>query len=214
MKLSRNTEWGIIIALVAYLAFTPGFQVVKDILATSVGKAVALLAIVYVWKYVSAVIALLLLVGYIRCAKTNIWEMFTGAEESCVCEGTGFVWDRETKVCKNAEGKTGAVKTCSCANGYSWDGGEKGTKQCVPTSGMQAPVPPPVETVLPPAVTPIPAVGDSSAPAVSTGPVTSSAPMTTPGAVQSMVSSAPPAMPVAGGVQPGAGVTSSTPTPV
>ena len=211
MKLTRNTEWGIIIALVAYLAFTPGFQVVKDILATPIGKAAALLVIVYVWKYVSAVIALLLLVGYIRCAKTNVWEMFSGAEESCVCEGTGFIWDREAKTCKNAEGQTGAVKTCSCANGYSWDGGEKGTRQCVPTSGMQPPVPPMPEM---PSVSPIPAVGDSSAPAVSPGPVTSSAPMTTPGATQSMVTSALPAMPSSGGVQPGAGITSSTPSAV
>jgi len=210
MKLSRNTEWGIIIALVAYLAFTPGFQIVKDILATSLGKAVALLVIVYVWKYVSAVIALLLLVGYIRCAKTNVWEMFTGAEESCVCEGSGFVWDRQSKTCKNAEGQSGAVKTCTCANGYSWDGGEKGTKQCVPTSGMQPPVPPPVEM---PSVAPIPAAPETTAPATSTGPVTSTAPMTTPGAAQAMVASAPPAPPVTGGVQPGAG-SASMPTPL
>lgn len=211
MKLSRNTEWGIIIALVAYLAFTPGFQVVKDILATSLGKAAALLVIVYVWKYVSAVIALLLLVGYIRCAKTNVWEMFTGAEETCVCEGTGYVWDKATKVCKNAEGKTGVVKTCTCANGYSWDGGDKGTKQCVPTSGMQAPIPP---VVTGPAVEAIPAAPETTAPAESTGPVTSTAPMTTPSAVQAMVSSAPPAPPMMGGVQPGAGVTSSAPSTV
>ncbi len=206
MKLSRNTEWGIIIALVAYLAFTPGFQIVKDVLATSLGKAVALLAIVYVWKYVSAVIALLLLVGYIRCAKTNVWEMFTGAEETCVCEGSGYIWSKEEKQCKNAEGKVGTVKTCTCANGYSWDGGEKGTKQCVPTSGMQPPVPPAV-------VAPIPGAPETTAPAVSTGPVTSTAPMTTPSAVQAMVSSAPPAPPVTGGVQPGAG-SASMPTPL
>jgi len=210
MKLSRNTEWGIIIALVAYLAFTPGLQVVKDILATSVGKAVSLLAIIYVWKYVSAAIALLLLVGYIRCAKTNVWEMFTGAEETCVCEGTGYIWDKESKTCKNAEGSTGAVKTCSCANGYSWDGGEKGTKQCVPTSGVQPPIPP----IAAAPVAPIPAVGESSAPAVSMGPTTSTAPMTTPSAVQSMVASAPPVPPATGGVQPGAGVTSSAPSSV
>ena len=211
MKLSRNTEWGIIAALVAYLAFTPGFQFVKDILATSIGKAASLLVIVYVWKYVSTIIALLLLVGYIRCAKTNVWEMFSGAEETCVCEGSGFIWDSASKACKNAEGETGTVKTCTCANGYSWDGGEKGTKQCVPTSGTQPPVPPPMEM---PGVGPMPAVGDSVAPAVSTGPVTSSAPMTTPSAVQSMVTSAPPAAPSMGGVQPGAGVTSSAPSTV
>lgn len=211
MKLSRNTEWGIIVALVAYLAFTPGFQIVRDVLATPLGKAAALLAIVYVWKYVSTIIALLLLVGYIRCAKSNIWEMFSGAEENCVCEGEGFVWDKEAKTCKNAEGKTGAVKSCSCANGYSWDGGEKGTKQCVPTSGTQPPVPPPVAM---PGVEAMPAAPPTTAPATSTGPVTSTAPMTTPSAVQDMVASAPPAPPVVGGVQPGAGITASVPSGV
>ena len=209
MKLSRNTEWGIILALIAYLAFTPGFQVVKDVLATSVGKALGLLAIVYVWKSVSATIALLLLVGYIRCAKTNIWEMFSGAEETCVCEGSGYVWDSASKTCKDAEGKTGTIKSCVCANGYSWDGGEKGTKQCVATSGVQPPIP--VMPPLPPVVSAIPAAPDTTAPAVSTGPATSSAPMTTPGAVQAMVASAGPTMPIPGGVQPGAGLTSSAP---
>ena len=207
MKLSRNTEWGIIAALVAYLAFTPGFQVVRDVLATPLGKAAVLLTIVYVWKYVSAVIAVLLVVGYMRCAKNNIWEMFSGAEETCVCEGSGYVWDRTSKVCKNVEGQTGVVKTCTCANGYSWDGGEKGTKQCVPTSGNQPPVP------IMPAVEPTPAVGEATAPAMSNGPVTSTAPMTTPGVAQQMAMSAPPSMPVAGGVQPGSGMTSS-PTPL
>ena len=79
MKLSQKTEWGIIAVLIAYLAFTPGFQVVKDILATPIGKAIALAGIVYVWKYISAIIAILLLIGYMRCAKNNVWEMFSGA---------------------------------------------------------------------------------------------------------------------------------------
>lgn len=212
MKLSRNTESAIILSLVVYLAFSPGFQIVKDILATSVGKAIALLAIIYIWKYVSAIIAILLLVGYMRCAKSNVWEMFSGAEETCVCEGSGYVWDAGSKTCKNAEGTTGTVKSCTCANGYSWDGGEKGTKQCVATSGVQPPIP--IMPTPPPAVSAIPATPETTAPAVSTGPVTSSAPMTTPSAVQAMVSSAVPSMPAPGGVQPGAGMTASIPTPL
>ena len=137
--------------------------------------------------------------------------MFSGAEQSCTCEGEGYIWDSQTKTCKNPEGKEGAVKTCVCANGYSWDGGEKGTKQCVPTSGTQPPVPPPATNPVAAAMAAEPA---TAAPAAAMGPVTSTAPMTTPGAVQDMVATAPAmSVPMEGGVQPGAG-SASMPTPL
>ena len=204
MKLTRNTEWAIIAALIAYLAFTPGVQVVKDALATPVGKAVALMVIVYVWKYVSATIALLLIISFLRCAKWNVWEMFSGAETACTCENPTATWDATSKTCKDATGNdAGGVKSCICANGYAWDGGEKGTKQCVPTSGTQPPVPPPATN---PAA---PAAGTTlgaSAPATAGPAAPSSVPITTPGVTPPPSA---PAEPASGGVQPGAGTTSS-----
>jgi len=125
-----------------------------------------------------------------------------------MCAGEGYTWDAASKKCKNAEGKEGEVTSCTCISGYSWDGGPKGTRQCVPSSGTQPPLPPtpPIE-----AVTSAP----MAAPAVSTGPVTSTAPMTTPSAVQDMVVSAGPQMPSSGGVQPTVGAaTASTPAPM
>lgn len=202
MKLSQKTEWGIIAILIAYLAFTPGFQVVRDILATPLGKAVALAGIVYVWKYLSAVIALLLLVGYIRCAKSNIWEMFSGAEQTCVCEASDHVWDPAVKKCKSADGKEGKVKYCTCMNGYSWDGGKN---DCVPNTDNQ----PPVASTA--SVSPLPAHSSTIAPAVSTGPVTSNAPMTTPSATQAMVTSTPPAVGPSMGVQPNSSTSNVSP---
>lgn len=201
MKLSPKNEWIVVAILIAYLAFTPGFQIVKDILANPVGKALALAGIVYVWKYVSAVIALLLLIGYMRCAKNNIWEMFSGAEQTCICEGSDFMWDSSVKKCKDATGKEGGIKSCTCANGYSWDTMKK---ECVVSSGTQPPIAP--------VVTPVPGVPSTAAPAVSTGPVTSSAPMTTPSATQSMVMSTPPSIPPSSGVQPS--MSSSNVSPV
>jgi hypothetical protein len=152
MKLTRKTEWALIAALIVYISFTSGFRFVKDILATPLGKAAGLAAIVYVYKYVSCPIALLLLVSFMRCAKWNVWEMFSGAETACVCENSAASWDAQSKTCKDANGNpAGAVKTCTCANGYAWDGGEKGKKECLPVSGTQPPVPPPAEmAALPP----------------------------------------------------------------
>lgn len=146
MKLTRKTEWALIAALILYIAFIPRVQLVKDILATGLGKAAALVAIVYVWKYVSATIALLLTIAFLRCARWNVWEMFSGAEVACTCENSAAIWDAQSKTCKDAAGNpAGAVKTCTCANGYAWDGGEKGKKQCIPVTSNQPPVPPPAD---------------------------------------------------------------------
>jgi hypothetical protein len=143
MKLTRNTEWAVIAALIVYIAFTPGMQVVKDILATPLGKAAVLATIVYVWKFVSPIIAILLTISFMRCAKWNVWEGFSGAETACTCENSAAIWDSQSKTCKDATGNAaGAVKTCTCTNGYAWDGGEKGKKQCIPVTNTQAPVPP------------------------------------------------------------------------
>jgi hypothetical protein len=143
MKLARNTEWALIAALIAYLSFTPGFQVVKSILATPLGKAASLAVIVYIWKYVSQTIGLLLVISFLRCAKWNVWELFSGAEQACTCETAGAIWDSQTKTCKDASGNAaGPVKTCTCTNGYAWDGGEKGKKECIPVTSAQPPVEP------------------------------------------------------------------------
>ena len=144
MKLTRTTEWAVIAALILYISFTPGVRIVKDILATRLGKAAGLAGIVYVWKCVSPIIALLLTVAFMRCATWNVWEMFSGAEVACTCETPDAVWDSQSKTCKDASGNgAGPVKTCTCTNGYAWDGGEKGKKQCIPATANQPPVPPP-----------------------------------------------------------------------
>lgn len=205
MKLTRNTEWAVIAALIAYIAFTPGFRAVKDILATPLGKAAALAGIVYVWKFVSPIIAILLTVSFLRCAKWNVWEMFSGAEQACTCENSAAIWDSQSKTCKDATGKpAGPVKSCTCSNGYAWDGGEKGTKQCIPVTDAQPPVPP-----------------AESLPAGSTlgaGPITggiaapSTVPMTTPGAAQEEAAKQQQTTTSSGGVQPSeSGTTTSQP---
>ena len=217
MKLTRNTEWGLIALLIAYLAFMPGIQAVRDILATPLGKAAALAGIVYVWKCVSPVVALLLIISFLRCAKWNVWEMFSGAETSCTCETPEAVWDPQSKTCKDSSGNVaGPVKTCTCSNGYAWDGGEMGKKECVPVTSDQPPVPPaanPVADAMAAAAPPveIPAAGTSlgaAAPATAGPAAPTTPPVTTPGAAAEMAA-APGPPPAEGGVQPGAGATST-----
>ncbi len=210
VKLSQNTEWVVLALLIAYIAFLPPLPMIRDALATSVGKALALGGIVYVWKCVSAPIAILLVIAYMRCAKSNIWEMFSGAESSCTCEQPDiYTWDATTRKCTDKDGKEGTVYSCVCTSGYAWDGGPKGSKQCVPVTDQQPPLPPLATNPIAEAVGP--KTMESAAPAMSMGPVTSTAPMTTPGAAADMAANAVPPPSAMGGVQPGATTTSSTP---
>jgi hypothetical protein len=218
MKLARNTEWALIGGLILYIAFTPGLQLVKDILAKPFGKALVLAVIVYVWKFVSPIIAILLTISFVRCATWNVWEMFSGAEVACTCESPDATWDAQSKTCKTSTGTpSGGVKTCTCANGYAWDGGEKGTKQCVASSSEQPPVPPPAVTpdaaALAAGLPPAGGMGTSlgaSAPATGGTAAPSAVPETTGSAAgQALAGSTSVATPPSGGVQPGAGMTST-----
>jgi hypothetical protein len=72
--LSSRNELILVGVLIFYLAFVPRLQMVRELLATPIGKAAALAAIVYVYKYVSCSAALLLVIAYVRCG-CNIREM-------------------------------------------------------------------------------------------------------------------------------------------
>jgi hypothetical protein len=97
--------------LILYLAFVPGFQVFRDLLSTSVGKAAALAAIIYVHKKVSCSIALLLVVVYLRCTLSS-WEGFTTptsvVQPTCTCPD-GYAYDVVSKECKTVSSMAGSV---------------------------------------------------------------------------------------------------------
>jgi hypothetical protein len=114
--LSSRNEWIVVGVLIAYLAFVPSLQIVRDLLATPVGKALGLAGIVYVHKYVSCPVALLLVIAYVRCAGSS-WEGFTTPT-------------------------TTVQPTCTCPDGYAYD---SVTKECKPSSSMSGSVPPPPE---------------------------------------------------------------------
>ena len=116
--LSSRNEWIVVGVLIAYLAFVPSLQIMRDLLATPVGKALGLAGIVYVHKYISCPVALLLVIAYVRCAGSS-WEGFTTPT-------------------------TVVQPTCTCPDGYAYD---SVAKECKPTSSMSGSVPPPEASV-------------------------------------------------------------------
>lgn len=109
--LSSRNEWIVVGALIAYLAFIPSLQIVRDLLATPVGKALALAGIVYVHKYISCPVALLLVIGYVRCMGSS-WEGFTTpttiVQPTCTCPD-GYAYDSVAKECKASSSMSGSV---------------------------------------------------------------------------------------------------------
>lgn len=109
--LSSRNEWIVVGVLIAYLAFVPSLQIVRDLLATPVGKALGLAGIVYVYKYVSCPAALLLVIAYVRCAGLS-WEGFTTptmtVQPTCTCPD-GFAYDSVSKECKPSSSMSGSV---------------------------------------------------------------------------------------------------------
>ena len=109
--LSARNEMIVVGGLIAYLAFVPSLQIVRDLLSTSVGKALALGAIIYVHKKVSCSVALLLVVAYLRCTLSS-WEGFTTptsvVQPTCTCPD-GYAYDAVSKECKPSSVMAGSV---------------------------------------------------------------------------------------------------------
>jgi len=107
--LSARNEMIAVGILIVYLAFGPSLPVVRDLLSTPVGKVLALAGIVYVYKYVSCSVALLLVVWYI---KGNSWEGFTTptttVQPTCTCPD-GYAYDSVSKECKPTSSMSGSV---------------------------------------------------------------------------------------------------------
>lgn len=137
MRLSRNTELAIVGVLIVVLASGAMTGIVSRFLSTTLGRIIGLAVIVYTWKYVSPVISLLLLVGYIRCS-TRVMEGFdTAATTTCQCPPE-FTWNGAEKTCKKGDEAREAI-SCTCVTGKTWDPIEK---KCVSPPGATTAVSP------------------------------------------------------------------------
>lgn len=155
-------------ALILYIAFTPGFRMLRDTLVTPIGKATSLGIVVFLWRTYDPIVAILLLVAYLRFGllKGGVTEMFDVPAVACTCPGD-MTYDQTINKCKNEKGDTKDPIACSCPSGYAYDGVNK---KCIQNSEMSEPIP------VAPASEPAPAL---PADPTKTGP-----PMTTPGAAQ------------------------------
>lgn len=173
-----KTELAIIGALIVYISLFPQMAVVRDILITPVGKMVALGIVVFVWKRYSQIVAILLLVAYLRCGLLTYGyaEMFDIPAVACSCPG-GFTFDQTSGKCKN---ETGIVKdplACSCPSGYAYDGKDK---KCIQNSEMSEPI----------AAVPVEMPKSEPAPSLPADPSKTGPPSTTPGAAQEAIAAA------------------------
>ena len=150
MKLNKTTEWTLIAVLAAYIAFMPRIGVVRDFLSSGVGRLVALLLIVYTWKYVNALVAVLLVVAFVRCT-TSVWEglevgtestdppEIQGKAKSATCP-TKTSFDVGTQMCKSEDGRAMVLPmNVQCMAGY--EANAAGTR-CVKIVTDPAPPPP------------------------------------------------------------------------
>ena len=154
MRLVGTPELVVIGILIVYIAFTPGLPVIRQILSTSLGKALVLAGIVAVWKYVSHPVALLLLVNYVRCSGMREFmdnpPPAAGATPppNSYCPENSFF---DMGQCKNST--TGqSVPTVTCLPSQSWDG----------TKCVGGGTPPPA-SMMPPAMPPPPATSSTAA---------------------------------------------------
>lgn len=179
--MKRQLEWAILGGLILILSFRPGLL---PVLSTPVSRLAGLAAVVYVFKYVSAPIGLVL--GVLVAQRCRSWEGVdeTLAEptEMCQCD-PDFTYNSGTKMCEKPGAQSKPPAKCTCIPGETWDDTEKKCK----TKPVESASPPP---------TAMPSSGGAAdlatvqAQAASLPP--SSVPETTGSAASAAMASAPP----------------------
>lgn len=109
--LSSRTEMFVVGALIVHIASGFRVQALHDLLATFVGKVLALAGIIYVHKKLSCSVALLLVIAYLRCC-ANSWEGFTTPTTTVAPTVTcpdGYALDSVTNSCKTVSSMSGSV---------------------------------------------------------------------------------------------------------
>ena len=120
--LTGRNEWIAVGALIVWIALIETPPALKDFLGSTVGKAVALATVVYTWKSVSQLVAVLLVVVMVRSGAIREHADDPSIQPSstpkCHCE-TGYEMDAATKQCKKGT-ETKPAQCCGLTQ--EWDG--------------------------------------------------------------------------------------------
>lgn len=121
MSLSQRNEWIAVGALILYIAFVPTIPAIRDFLGSALGKVAGLAAIVYVWKYVSEPVAILLVVVLLRAGAIREFADDASMKPDVTqhCE-KGYEMTKDKK-CKSATG-TETKSPIECTSSQEWDG--------------------------------------------------------------------------------------------
>lgn len=132
--LTGRNEWIAIGVLILYIAFVPCPYAMKEFFGTPIGKAIALGVVVYAWKYVSAPVAILLLVSFLRSGAIREYMDETGvsSDNNYKCPD-GFMYSTEKKMC--AKGEETREPECTDST-MMWNSGEG---KCVPRTKTEEP---------------------------------------------------------------------------
>ncbi len=127
--MKRQIELAILGGLILFMSFTSGFGPVRNFLSTPIGKAVGLAVVVYVFKYVSAPIGLLLAIHVARCSRMveGVDETLAPPTEMCQCD-PDFTYNSGTKMCEKLGADPKKPAKCTCIPGETWDDAEKKCK--------------------------------------------------------------------------------------
>lgn len=106
MRVSLNTEYAIVGALIVYTVFLPSIPMVRQLLSSSIGVAAGIALVYWVAKTVSVPLALVVLVAVIRSSSAIIREHM-----ECKDCPEGYTFDEATKMCKK-EGATDLPPIC------------------------------------------------------------------------------------------------------
>ena len=101
MRLSQQNEWIAIGALIVYISLVPCPYAMKEFFSSVIGKIVALSTVVYVWKYVSELLAVLVLVAFLRSGAVREYlDASTPPPTVSACP-PGQMMDTTTNKCKD-----------------------------------------------------------------------------------------------------------------
>jgi hypothetical protein len=96
MRLSQNTEYAIVGALIVYTVFiSPSLPAVRRFMGSAIGTVVGLGAVYWVAKNVSVCLALIVLAVVLRCSSGMVRE---GMEDCMDCPDD-YTYDEGKKMC-------------------------------------------------------------------------------------------------------------------